>query len=267
MNYLDLINKFWVYNDKHRFGAVSIVLYLFILQKWDEENQTDWVQISDYLICDTLKLTRPTVKKSKNKLRDFGLIQFQIKSGFATHYRIIFDYTIAEPNGKMQKTKKKKETPKSPKSKNSNEAVLDLFFSPKSSADKKESVLANEISSLVNGISKVPEQPEEPEQVKQEVPKSPLSKNKIKALPDDVPTLDEFIKHAQTFEIYTPEYDFSLSAKYEQWVSDEWKNGNGKPIKNWKAALKSTFPYLKAVKSESAPKLITIKRPKSTYDE
>ena len=39
--------------------------------------------------------------------------------------------------------------------------------------------------------------------------------------------------------------EFSLKAKYEAWVADGWKDGNGKKIKNWKTKIKNTIPFLK----------------------
>lgn len=39
--------------------------------------------------------------------------------------------------------------------------------------------------------------------------------------------------------------EFSLKAKYESWVSNEWRDGHDKPIKNWKAKIKNTIPFLK----------------------
>jgi len=37
----------------------------------------------------------------------------------------------------------------------------------------------------------------------------------------------------------------SLKLKYEAWKVNDWKNGNGKPIKNWKSTLLNTIPYIK----------------------
>lgn len=39
--------------------------------------------------------------------------------------------------------------------------------------------------------------------------------------------------------------EFSLKAKYESWVSNEWRDGHDNPIKNWKAKIKNTIPFLK----------------------
>ena len=41
--------------------------------------------------------------------------------------------------------------------------------------------------------------------------------------------------------------EFALKAKYEAWVSDKWKDGNGKEIKNWQTKIKNTIPYLRPI--------------------
>ena len=66
-----------------------------------------------------------------------------------------------------------------------------------------------------------------------------------------IPELNEFLKYANL----SSDYKYSLTAKYEQWVADGWKDGNGKKIKNWKVKLKSTIPYLRPFK-QSEPEII-----------
>jgi len=61
----------------------------------------------------------------------------------------------------------------------------------------------------------------------------------------NIPTENDFLIFAKTLEVYEPQLDFSLKAKYESWKESNWKDGNGKPIKNWKTKLKNTIPFLK----------------------
>ena len=42
--------------------------------------------------------------------------------------------------------------------------------------------------------------------------------------------------------------------KYQSWVVNEWKDGNDKPIKNWKTKLLNTIPHLRKIQT-SAPQL------------
>ena len=86
----------------------------------------------------------------------------------------------------------------------------------------------------------MPFTPEESTQSKVKERKVNKKKEKI------VPTEQEFLDYCQEF-IKEPyhEYIFSLKAKYEQWVSDGWKDGNGNDIHNWKTKIKNTVPFLK----------------------
>jgi hypothetical protein len=42
--------------------------------------------------------------------------------------------------------------------------------------------------------------------------------------------------------------------KYQSWILNEWKDGNDKPIKNWKTKLLNTIPHLRKIQT-SAPQL------------
>jgi hypothetical protein len=57
----------------------------------------------------------------------------------------------------------------------------------------------------------------------------------------------------EDFKIYALEKEptVSLSAlknKYDAWEANDWRNGNDKPIKNWKSALLQTMPYIEKIK-------------------
>jgi hypothetical protein len=66
-----------------------------------------------------------------------------------------------------------------------------------------------------------------------------------------IPTIDEFLKYANLSD----DYKFPLTAKYEQWVADGWKDGHGKKIKNWKTKLKIIIPYLRPFKQSEPEKI------------
>jgi len=42
-------------------------------------------------------------------------------------------------------------------------------------------------------------------------------------------------------------YEYSLKSKFESWVDNDWKDGNNKPIKLWKAKIRNTIPFLKPI--------------------
>jgi hypothetical protein len=65
-----------------------------------------------------------------------------------------------------------------------------------------------------------------------------------------VPEFLEFLEYAKTIEIYKTTFDYSIKAKYESWVDNNWKDGHNKKIKNWKVKLKNTLPYLAETKQE-----------------
>ena len=66
-----------------------------------------------------------------------------------------------------------------------------------------------------------------------------------------IPTLDEFLNYAKTLEIYKPELDYSIKAKYKTWVDAKWHDGNGKIIKIWKNTLANTLPFLKPINNST----------------
>lgn len=64
----------------------------------------------------------------------------------------------------------------------------------------------------------------------------------------EIPTLEEFLNYLQ-IEMPNWGFDFNsnkfyLQTKYETWVSNGWKDGNGNKIKSWKLKAKNQMPYL-----------------------
>ena len=57
-----------------------------------------------------------------------------------------------------------------------------------------------------------------------------------------IPSFLEFSEYAKEKE---PKINLkALQNKYDAWVVNDWKNGNDKPIKNWKSALLQTLTYI-----------------------
>src|SRR5688572_3695009 len=83
-------------------------------------------------------------------------------------------------------------------------------------------------------------------------------KNKIKDKEEEkegVPAFDDFLKYALEEK---PLVDHeALSRKYKTWVSNGWKDGNDKPIKNWKTKLINTLPYIPTAAAVDLRKEIT----------
>lgn len=58
----------------------------------------------------------------------------------------------------------------------------------------------------------------------------------------NIPTWDLFLAYGKEKE---PSVKISaLKNKYDAWVVNGWRNGNDKPIKNWKSALLQTLAYI-----------------------
>jgi len=73
------------------------------------------------------------------------------------------------------------------------------------------------------------------------------SKKKEKGKPKFTPpSLDEFIQYAK--ENKSDVDTESVKFKYLSWESNEWHDGNGNKIKNWKSKLLNTLPFLKESK-------------------
>ncbi|GEM52765.1 hypothetical protein EB1_25550 [Empedobacter brevis NBRC 14943 = ATCC 43319] len=113
MNYSRLIKKFWNYNEKDPLGAVSVALYLFLLEIWEKNKENDF-NLSDTEICERLKITRPTIISLRQKLMTLGMIQYQPKNGLPGYYKIITEYSpiisaFEKPKNAISKKKKNRE--------------------------------------------------------------------------------------------------------------------------------------------------------------
>ncbi|WP_297971889.1 transcriptional regulator [uncultured Capnocytophaga sp.] len=229
MEYLKLIRKFWSFVKECPLNTSAISLYLFLLQKWDVEGQKDF-EFSDIEINRKLKMDRNTIRKNKDILRNLGLISYQITNGYPTFYKIILDYSVRKSN---------KELPVAEKKKVSQEVIVPSIDTPPTI----------EVPPTASSVATPP-------------PKK--SKPKLNIEP---PTLEEFMEYAKTLELYEESLIPHLKTKYETWNENNWVNGYGKPILNWKLTLKSTMPYLKNSNQGNIFNIPKINRPKSTYNE
>jgi len=76
-------------------------------------------------------------------------------------------------------------------------------------------------------------------------------RRRIRKEEECIPELTEFLDYVKTLEIYKPELEYSVKSKYETWKADNWIDGNGKSIKNWKTKISNTMPFLKPVQQMS----------------
>lgn len=93
MNYLELIQRFWDFNQINQIGSIGISMYLYLLKIGYDDNRCDF-QISDVAVGKELGLTRKTVKTTKEKLQNYGLIEFRTRNGLACYYKLLVDYPL-----------------------------------------------------------------------------------------------------------------------------------------------------------------------------
>lgn len=83
MNYEQALKKMWAFNEKTPMGANAIALYSFLLKCYSDKKQ---VIVSDYELAKILVMARQTVITTKNKLRDWGFIDFSAERGKSSVY-------------------------------------------------------------------------------------------------------------------------------------------------------------------------------------
>ena len=84
---------------------------------------------------------------------------------------------------------------------------------------------------------------------KSKVNENANEKTEIEVQNDKIPTLETVLFYLQNElkEFNFEAFRFSVTAKYESWVANGWKDGNQNPIKNWKTKLKNTMPFMKPI--------------------
>lgn len=235
MYYLELIERFWKFNQIAKPGSTVVAIYLYLL-KTGKHNNAYQFNISDSILSKELRLTRKTVKKTKEKLRDLGLIEFKTENGFPGSYRLILNYPVE--NLRIEKV-------------NNVELESEAFVE----GEKNKKILSDSNSEIIEATDIV---------LEAIVKSSTLSDN------DKIPSFTEFLNYAKTLETYHSELDILIGEKYDQWKNNGWKNNSGRPITIWRSSLKSTFPFLKNIVSEDLLSLKTlpdIKRPDTNCRE
>jgi len=233
MNYSELISRFWEHNEKQPLGAVAVSLYLFLLEIWTKNDEHDF-KLSDTEICERLKITRPTIISSRQKLCSIGMIQYQSQNGLPGHYKIIREYS----------------------------PVLSVSENPKKAIPKKKKTVEKPIQKNENPLNESSFADNPPK----------ISQPTLILGFGNIPSLEEFTQYAKTLENYIPELENLIEAKYNSWLENEWKNSYNKPITNWKSSIKNAMPFLQSelesqnTTPEKKIALQTIKRPRSIFD-
>jgi hypothetical protein len=84
----------------------------------------------------------------------------------------------------------------------------------------------------------------------------PIAKQKKRNIKEiEIPTYDLFLNYAKEQK---PKVNENLvKLKYDSWIVNEWKDGNGNKIVNWKSKLNNTLPYI--AEQETKPKFMPLK--------
>ncbi len=81
MNYITLINQFWVLHKEHSFTANETALYFGILDICNELRWKNPFSQSNARFCSKLGLSEPTFLRARNALKQNGLINFKSEVG------------------------------------------------------------------------------------------------------------------------------------------------------------------------------------------
>lgn len=192
--------------NENRSLGLSALAVYFYLLKIGFERGYNKFSVSDSQMSRELKMTRKTVKVCKEKLRHFGIICYQSRNGVPSDFQLNTDYPIIF-----------------------NDALYEMKIDLKPLTFKKTKDLSTE--SAPNKV-----QPE------LKAKQSTVQNERI----NDIPTLEDFLKHAKSLDSYNDHLIFEVKIKYENWVKNGWKNNFDRPITNWKSALKNAIPYLKS---------------------
>lgn len=102
MNYITLINQFWVLHKEHSFTANETALYFGILDICNELRWKNPFSQSNARFCSKLGLSEPTFLRARNALKQNGLINFKSEVGrrHSTVYEIKYqkNFSIYEGN-------------------------------------------------------------------------------------------------------------------------------------------------------------------------
>ncbi len=128
MKSTELIKQFWKANEQEKLSISIVSVYFFLLEMWDRNNNSSEVAVSDKTIIKKFKISRSTLKKSKEKLCDLKLVKYSREIGYSCTYEILFDNSenlntsqnedfikeipkVAEKKGQPKRTSQKIITP------------------------------------------------------------------------------------------------------------------------------------------------------------
>ena len=231
MYYVELIDRFWVFSDRFKPGTAAISLYLYLLNIAKEKDSYQF-RMSDVELGKRLDLSRATIKTTRKKLRDLGLVEYQTENGVPASYRLVVNYPIGEANCD--------ETP--------NDVGDPIVF-----INEDEIRFQNEEQNKSETADTISDQ---------DAASGSREPFREKLM---LPNLREFLEYARSLDSYSPELDEFITAKYSGWSINDWKSDSGRVITNWRTSLKNVLPFLKSTGQDlqlSVDKIPAIRHPK-----
>jgi replication initiation and membrane attachment protein DnaB len=73
---MNLIENFWRMHDEYSFGAVDAFLYFYLLKIYRSSGQKKAFAHSSRMILAQLNISKPTLDRSRKKLKSVGLIGY-----------------------------------------------------------------------------------------------------------------------------------------------------------------------------------------------
>ena len=229
---------------KRTVGSYCGCPLFFLLEIWKKNEQNDF-SLSDTEICESLKITRPTIIALRQKLVTLGMIQYQSKNGLPGYYKILSEYSPTLSAFAKLETKNEGST-----TKRSQKTIQKKKKNAEKSLQNIENLQNQNLTSY-------------------DSPQIPTAM--LIQVSENIPSLEEFTQYAKTLENYLPELENLIKEKYDSWLGNGWKSGYDKPITNWKSSIKNAMPFLQSELQSSNTTsekiaLPTIKRPKSLFD-
>lgn len=250
MNVYDLSRVFWDYafENPEKIKPNHIAMYFFAIEHCNRLGWKEKFGFPTTMVMDAISIkSYNTYIKTLTELVDCGFIKMIERSKNQYSANIIALSKFDKANDKaLDKALIKHSTKQSESTVQSTGESID-------SIDKQ---IYNSTNTPINQSTNSQEQtpdlfllPGTPDTIPVPEERKKVAQKKERPEPPD---LDDFVKYArETYENdlkrdFSP-FEFAVRSKYESWISAGWKDGNGKPILNWKSKLKNTIPHLKAI--------------------
>ncbi len=93
MNYIEQINRFWLAQDEHQFTTTEIALYFNLLKICNSLRWANPFKRNSSKITADLGISKSTLEKSRNRLKQAGIIDFKSINGSANVTYLLADLT------------------------------------------------------------------------------------------------------------------------------------------------------------------------------